>query len=497
MSASAIGKHTLWNILGQVLPILVAIIAIPLLVQRLGMDRYGFLTLVWVLVGYVGIFDFGVGRAMTRVVAERLGANDIEGAERNARAALSFLFGMGLVLGLGMLLLSKQILGALSVPAEMHQEALHALQLLSASVPLVMLTSGYRGYLEAHRKFAVLNLVRAVMGIFTYAAPLIATAFSPSLVSIVASVLITRLIANFAHRWACQKCDAAALHFELPSIARLKPMLTLGGWMTVSNIISPLMGSLDRLLIAGLVSVGMIGMYATAFDTISKVLIVAYSLTGALFPVFAGLQQADEVQENYRYAIKAMLLLVWPILFIASLFAKPIFNIWMGAEFATHAAPAMQILAIGLFFNCMAQVPAMLIHSRGDPKWMAALHLVEMPVYLVLIYVCTSEWGVLGTAAAWATRTTLDLVALHWIVLRRISPDSVPFRHMISIGVAAAVLVASLFIHLPTLHLFVLGSVSILIFVFCMWNFILSSAEREFIHNILLRKILRKFACGK
>lgn len=488
MTVGSVSKHTLWNILGQLAPIAIAIIAIPMLVQRLGMDRYGFLTLVWVLVGYVGVFDLGVGRAMTRVVAERLGAGDRVGAESNARTALAFLLAAGLTIGTAMLLLSSLIVQVLSIPESLHDEAVSALRILAFSLPLVMLTSGYRGYLEARREFGILNIVRVLMGVLTYGAPLIATAISPHLEAMVGSVLLTRLLANFAHRWACMRCEGVDLRFEWPSLARVRPMLALGGWMTVSNVISPLMGSVDRLLIAGLASVAAIGMYATAFDVITKVLIVAYSLTGAAFPLFAALQQSDEVRRLYATFAKVMFILIWPALFILSLFAESLFTLWMDSAFAELAAPALQILAIGLLFNCLAQVPAMLIHSRGSPRWMAMLHLIEAPFFLVLIYLLTQRWGVLGTAAAWSLRAAIDALILFTIVDRRLVSGTLALGHVLVQAGLALALCGVPFLGLSLSERIVTGLFIVCAFVFMAWRWVLSEQER----CIALRLILEK-----
>ena len=65
--------NTGWNLAGQVVPLAVGIAVLPLLIRLLGLDRYGFLTLVWVLVGYASIFDFGIGRVLIRVVARVTG----------------------------------------------------------------------------------------------------------------------------------------------------------------------------------------------------------------------------------------------------------------------------------------------------------------------------------------------------------------------------------------------------------------------------------------
>ena len=51
----------------------VAVVTIPALIGRLGTDRFGVLTLAWILLGYFSLFDLGLGRALTKMVAEQLG----------------------------------------------------------------------------------------------------------------------------------------------------------------------------------------------------------------------------------------------------------------------------------------------------------------------------------------------------------------------------------------------------------------------------------------
>ena len=71
---SLLARNTIWNLIGQGAPLLVAIFAIPLLIRALGTPRFGILTLAEMVVGYYSLFDLGLGRALTKLVAEKLGA---------------------------------------------------------------------------------------------------------------------------------------------------------------------------------------------------------------------------------------------------------------------------------------------------------------------------------------------------------------------------------------------------------------------------------------
>lgn len=47
---AAVARHTVFNVMGQGLPLVVALAAVPLLLRGLGEARFGILALVWTLV---------------------------------------------------------------------------------------------------------------------------------------------------------------------------------------------------------------------------------------------------------------------------------------------------------------------------------------------------------------------------------------------------------------------------------------------------------------
>ena len=53
---------------------LLAIVAIPMVIEGMGLARFGVLTIAWMVVGYFSLVDFGLGRALTKLVAEKLGS---------------------------------------------------------------------------------------------------------------------------------------------------------------------------------------------------------------------------------------------------------------------------------------------------------------------------------------------------------------------------------------------------------------------------------------
>jgi len=63
---------TFWNLTGTGAPLVVGVVAMPLLIHPLGTDRFALLTLAWVLAGHLNLFDFALGRGLTQLVASRI-----------------------------------------------------------------------------------------------------------------------------------------------------------------------------------------------------------------------------------------------------------------------------------------------------------------------------------------------------------------------------------------------------------------------------------------
>src|SRR5215469_1190173 len=111
--------NTLWNLLGQLSPMAVAVVTIPPLVKGLGVARFGVLSLAWVVIGYFSLFDLGLGRALTKLVADKLGARQDHDIPALVWTSLLLMALLGVAGGLVMWFASPWLVHrALKVPAD-------------------------------------------------------------------------------------------------------------------------------------------------------------------------------------------------------------------------------------------------------------------------------------------------------------------------------------------------------------------------------------------
>ena len=421
-----LARNTVLNFAGQLLPAIAAFVAVPILVRSIGLDRFGILTLVWTAVGYFSLFDFGIGRALTHAIATRLGVHgsqDVEDIAAITWTALFVLLVLGLIGGLIVFVATPLLVTrVLNIPPGMEGEARAAFYILALALPLTLLTLGLRGVLEAFQDFGVATALRLPMAILSYFAPVAVLPFSHDLVPIVGSLFIARLIGLVLHLWACARRYP---FMRRPTAARsslLGPLLGFGGWMTVSNIVSPLMVNLDRFMVGALLPMAYVAYYATPYEAVAKIWLIPAALLGVLFPAFAAAfaSNSDRTAVLLDRGVRVTIVAVFPVCLAVVALAHEGMGLWIGTDFARQSAPLMQWLAAGVFINSAAQVAFTALQGTGRPDKTAKLHLVEFPLYAAAVWLLARSYGLTGVAIAWDLRVTVDAILLFVLVSRQL-----------------------------------------------------------------------------
>jgi O-antigen/teichoic acid export membrane protein len=196
--------------------------------------------------------------------------------------------------------------------------------------------------------------------------------------------------------------------------------------MTVSNIVSPVMVSLDRFLIGATTSMAAVAYYATPYEMITKLWIIPTALMGVLFPALSTALVSDRQRASrlFRRGVAYTFALMFPVVLAVVTLADPGLNAWLGAEFARNSAVILQILAVGVLINSLAHLPFGLIQADGRPDLTAKLHLIELPIYLLALWFFLNTMGIVGAAVAWTLRVTVDTIVLFVMAKPRLDTSS-------------------------------------------------------------------------
>ena len=172
-------------------------------------------------------------------------------------------------------------------------------------------------------------------------------------------MLLSRLLALLAFSIA-----AASIRPELriPSLPRRDHMvhlLSFGGWLTVSNIVGPLMTYLDRFLVGALLSMTAVTYYVTPYEVLSRAQMFPQSIMAVVFPAMATAFAGDRQRlvHIYTSSTQALVGSMLPVTAGFFLLAPDLLDLWLGEDFRISSTPVMQWLAVGWMVNVFALQP--------------------------------------------------------------------------------------------------------------------------------------------
>lgn len=415
-------RNSLFNLAGLVLPLALSIVTVPAYIHLIGVDRYGVLTISWLLLGYFGMFDLGLGRAtIHRIAALR----DATALERRAafHTAVLVNIAIGLIGGV-ILAVGADVFFArgLKIAPELERELSAAAPLLGLSLPIATLTGVLTGALQGRERFASTNLVGILSTLLFQGVPLaIAWWWGPNVSMLLLAGMATRAVTLGVLWVACTREFGWDGRFRFDR-EQTGVLLRFGGWITAASLIAPFLTIIDRFAIGALIGAAAVTFYAIPYQMTQRIVIIPTALTNALFPRLSAMQSAEEVSALSRESMLILVTLMTGPVVVGVLLAGPALTLWLGRAFAARATLPAEILLAAFWFNALALLPFTMLQARGRPKTVAAVLAIELIPYLAALGAGLHYFGLVGCAAAFLLRCALDYVLLSICADRRALP---------------------------------------------------------------------------
>lgn len=494
LSGRILVRNTALNFIGQVIPLLVGVVTIPFIIRGLGVERFGLLSLSWIILGYFSIFDLGLGRATTKFIAEALGKGKEEDIPRLLWTSVSVqiilgVFG-GFVFALVVPFLVEHIL---KIPMELAVEAKTIFYLLALAVPVVLTFSSFQGVLEATQRFDLVNAVKIPLNTMVFLIPLIGVILGLKLSGIVALILTMRFLGLLILIVFDLSLFPSLRKFSL-SFKLFPYLFSFGGWVTVTSIAVPIFTYLERFLIASFLSVGILTFYVAPYEIVSRMVILPTSISMTLFPAFSYYGANNEnitIKRMFSRALKYLVLILTPVFVIFIVFAKEILKFWLGKEFVQSSTVILQVLAISFFLNALAYIPFAIIQGLGRPDLKAKLDIVQLPIFIVLCCLLIPKLGLTGAGLAKLGITVIDTLCL-FSMAGRIT--GFKFKEMLSEEMGKVLTIFSLFTFIslgvkllpkPLFFDIAIFVCLICVYIFSAFRFVMDNNDRLDILNVI------------
>lgn len=413
-------KGSLWTLLGQVAPLAVSIIATPFTIRLLGAESYGVYILIGLIPNYLGFADFGMSMASTKFGSEAYAEGDQEKEANVVRTAAFIALCSSLPVAAGLMIFAPRIVGLFSVPEHLFADAVFALRLAAITFVVNFLCGIFNTPQLARLRMdlnTAINTIPRMLGLI--ATPIViylgygivgavTVLLAASILNLTGHLIVsTSLIPNLMGK----KCDVQVA----------KQMISFGAPLILSSIAGIVLINAEKGILSALTSSKDLAYYWVAFTLVNMVTMFSGAMVQSLLPAFSQLQRKENaLQLNMMFNRGLRINLVWllPTSACLSLVAKPFFLIWAGPDFSKESFYPFQIMLVGIAVTVMTYIPHVLIIASGRTDLLAKIYWVEVVPYILLVWILTTYFGVIGAAIAWTARVVVDSIFIYWVALR-------------------------------------------------------------------------------
>ena len=388
----------IYGVSSWIVPVALGTIATPIIVKSLGARQYGIYALVLGLIAYS--FNFNVGRAVTKYLAEYRSAGETE----KIRSVLTATFAVNLIVGVLGLVVTFLVAPSLvsrvfRIEESLRGEALSAVYLSAFIIFAFIWGQVFSAVLQGLNRIDVYSKVQNVTSFLMVGGSISIALAGYGLMELLYWNLATTTLSAFLSAVSSYRL-MPELGFSLrtDSEAFRKVILfsaPVVGYQIMANIVL----LFERGWITAKLGSEALTYYVVPMTPGMLLHGFAFSAMITLFPVVSALDDRTQLLALYRKVSKTICFVV--VFVVASLIAlnQPILALWVGPDFASQSGTLLILHSITFGILAIAVIAYQLADGVGFPSFgfWATLFvlLISLPLMLVLI-----PFGNIGIAVA-------------------------------------------------------------------------------------------------
>lgn len=403
-------KNSLISFVFLFLPVLSALIFIPLNIDHLGLNLWGAYNLSISFFFIVMYFNIGIGPSVNRLIAIHHEKGDIK-EELDIVHSGFFLNLLITTIIISLILIFQNIIIDYSFKKSISLIELNEIKKLffwtSISSGMYLLISYFRNVLEGRQLFLFVSIIRAIIGSFIIVAPLTSNKTNLSESGFYIFLMLTVILMAYTFYFM--------RFYELPkvksiSIKSVKNILNQGILMSLHSFINPVFIYFDRFLIGNKLGVDFVGVYTSFYDVISRITMVPSSISGGLFPAVAAVSNCTKKSKKILFkALKINLIISLLPLIVIILFGYELLVLWLGKEISIGYNNVIIIISISYFLQGFNLIFLRFLQGIEIFKFSLYLNILLLVIYIPVLFFFINSYGVLGVAITFLIKNIIEL----------------------------------------------------------------------------------------
>jgi O-antigen/teichoic acid export membrane protein len=388
------GRNVIASGIAMAMTATVGLVSLGLIARQLGPDQFGKVALL------LAIFNFFIFFDGTRAVIVKLWHSHSENRPAIAGGSLIIAAAFAVLLFAFSVLSIRLLFDFFSPLSAMA---------LGAAIATHMPLAVFWGILDANERVGFTALLRAFAWSATYIAfvgygwfqlPLETYALSLALMNLFLAVTMALSV----RRSGCRFC--------LPESGIAKTLLSNSMRMMSFNFLSAAVTAWDRLVLALLMPLGMLGIYSLQVELGIRGRMLVNGFSRVMYPRLARQLEEQELRTIIMRWLPYLRLLVTGIVLVAlaiSSWARPLLTIYAGAPFAEHDFILKAVMAM-LPINAAGILAMTTQRASLDFRSQPRAYAIALILGMLAVYPAVTAYGLVGATAVYCLLRTGDLI---------------------------------------------------------------------------------------
>jgi len=395
-------KSAFYNVLNYVSQPLLLLIAIPIIVRSLGLDKFG----IWAVVNSVGwgfaALGIGIGDAATKYIAACRGRSDYPGAARIFEATVSLSITTALIVG-GLVFVAANPIARWAFHMESTDRTLatHAIRAGAVLLSMRWIEAAYTSTLSAYERYDITARTCIAIKSLAIISMVVLAVCHYGVVAILLSTSACTFFGLLLLAWQVRRLNPHMSLWPVVDFAGWRHLASFGAFSSIQSIANLIFMQADRVIVGAVIGPAAAGAYSICLQLTQPIQIISVQAFNFVFPRISHKMEAGEHEAAHRFvrtmlaiSIGVTLLLSLPLL----LLGKPLLSLYMGAEFARLHYSVLPVLTIAFAIVSISVIPYYALLGTGQVRFVSLLNLVAGIVAAACALWWTPHYGTMGAA---------------------------------------------------------------------------------------------------
>jgi len=414
-------KNNLYNLGFQVLPIIIAIVTLPLSIKNLGNEYFGIYTLIISVIYLANFFNFGINESFIKII-NSINSNNFSSRFHLFISSLIIIISLSIIISIFIFYFSEKIAYMFYNDSQpLHILFKDLISSLAYIFPFVLLNILLRSVLESSSAFFYSALLRALFNSWILLIPILINK-NTFYYDFIQYILIGVIIFNIIHFYLIYFLKI--IIFSKINFYRIKKYLkiiiNISIWYFFSSLSLMLLMFTDRYLIGIYITVATITYYSPIFDMLNRLNIIPNSISSVAFPLLSKYIKSSLSLFNYILfkSFIAILILTFIPSLVLFIWGNEIIEIWLSNDFTKYTSEFLPYLILAVLINSNNILLSKVILTISKHKLLAYTNFFLALIYIILLVNYIKIYGLKLLAFSFLLIMFMKYIYLSLIVIK-------------------------------------------------------------------------------